>query len=184
MADFGQFWTRTRVRAGYPLALVYLWLAKPTPRAIAIGGAVAIVGLLIRGLAAGHLRKGESLATGGPYAYTRNPLYLGSAFLVAGFAVAAHSRAAAAVIVIYFVVFYSVVMKREEAELVRWYGREFTDYAARVPLFFPGLRRAASPAGANSHFSWALYRRNREYQAALGFLVAIALVVLRMLWRS
>ena len=86
-----KFWMRWRVRIGYPVALLYLVLAQPTRHWIAMGAAVAGFGLLIRAIAAGYLRKDRELATSGPYSRTRNPLYLGSAFLAAGFAIAGHS---------------------------------------------------------------------------------------------
>ena len=174
--------SRLRVRVGYPLTLIYLWLAKPTANAIAIGAAVGIVGLVIRGRAAGHLRKSEALATSGPYAMTRNPLYLGSATLAAGFAIASHSWIASLLLLAYFLVFYPAVMKSEEAELHALYVKEFESYAARVPLFWPRILRRGEAGGAR--FSWALYRRNREYRAAFGFAFALGLVVLRMFWRG
>ncbi len=131
------FFSRWRVRAGYPLAILFLYLASPTPSAIAIGAAIAAIGLVVRGAAAGHLRKLETLTTSGPYAWMRNPLYFGSALLAAGFAVAGHSPWAALVLVAYFGIFYPVVMKKEEGELRERYGAAFIEYAKRVPLFFP-----------------------------------------------
>jgi hypothetical protein len=189
--------TRWRVRAGYPLAILFLYFATPTPRAIAIGAAIAVVGLAIRASAAGHLRKLETLTTSGPYAWTRNPLYLGSTFLAAGFAVAGHSWWAALVIATYFAVFYPAVMKKEEAELHTRYGASFDDYAQKVPLFWPKPPRSAAAGGnvsdvghatvasstrtpSRAGFSVDQYRRNREYQAALGVLFALALVWFRM----
>ena len=174
-------WTRWRVRAGYPVALAYLWFASPTWRSIAVGGAIAALGLVVRALAAGHLRKWEGLTTSGPYACTRNPLYFGSAFLAVGFAVAGHSWIGVVLIAGYFAAFYPAVIKREEAELRALYGRAYEDYAARVPLFFPRIPRE-SPAPLEQ-FSWSLYRRNREYQAALGFLFGIVVLIVRMYWR-
>jgi len=181
MAPPQVFWTRWRVRVGYPVALAYLWLASPTWKFIAAGGAIAALGLFMRALAAGHLRKWEDLATSGPYACTRNPLYFGSALLAAGFAVAGHSWLGAALIAGYFAAFYPAVIKREEAELRAHYGRAYEDYAARVPLFWPRIPRGM-PAPFKQ-FSWALYRRNHEYQAALGFLFGLAVLALRMCWR-
>ncbi len=182
MALAPAFWTRWRVRLGYPVALAYLWLASPTWHSIVIGGTIAALGLIVRALAAGHLRKWEGLTTSGPYSCTRNPLYFGSALLAAGFAGAGHSWAGAALIVGYFALFYPAVIKREEAELRTSYGCAYEDYAARVPLFWPRIPRQA-PAPLE-RFSWSLYRRNHEYQAALGFLFGLALLVLRMYWRG
>jgi protein-S-isoprenylcysteine O-methyltransferase Ste14 len=182
VASLPAFWTRWRVRVGYSVALAYLWFASPTWKFIAAGAAIAVLGLFMRALAAGHLRKWEGLATSGPYACTRNPLYFGSMLLAVGFAVASHSWVGAALIAGYFAAFYPAVIKREEAELRARYGRAYQDYAARVPLFWPRIPRQR-PAPFEQ-FSWPLYRRNREYQAALGFVLGLALLVLRMYWRS
>jgi hypothetical protein len=184
----GSWVTRWRVRAGYPLSILYIALAAPTIAFIAIGAAVAAIGLIVRGAAAGHLRKLETLTTSGPYAWTRNPLYLGSSLLAAGFAVAGLSPWSASVIAAYFLIFYPAVMKKEESELHVRYGKAFDDYAARVPLFWPRPPKRANAGAAVSrngeaHFSWQQYRRNREYQAAIGVLGALLLVCLRMIVR-
>jgi protein-S-isoprenylcysteine O-methyltransferase Ste14 len=183
-----KFWMRWRVRLGYPVALVYLVLASPTPHWIASGAALAGFGLIIRALAAGHLRKDRELATSGPYARTRNPLYLGSAFMALGFAVAGHSWWAGGVVVIYFAVFYYAVMKNEEADLLIRFGTSFESYAQKVPLFFPTLLgggyESSSETGREQYFSWDQYGRNREYRALIGTIGALAVVSLRMWVRS
>ena len=179
MTTPGQFWTRWRVRLGYPVALVVFFLACPTLRSMTIGAAISLVGLLLRAWAAGHLRKHLELSTSGPYAFTRNPLYLGSLFLAVGFVVAGRSWLAAALFAFYFLLFYPAVMRREETKLHASYGAAYDNYSRRVPLFLPVPgRRIASSA----RFSRALYLRNREYQAALGFLVGMALLGLRLYW--
>jgi hypothetical protein len=174
------FLTRWRVRLGYPIAIACFWLAHPSPRLLLIGSALAVVGLINRGSAAGYLRKGSGLATSGPYSRTRNPLYFGSTILAAGFAVATGSWIAAACLAGYIAVFYPGVMRREERDLRATYGAEFDAYAARVPLFFPSLRGGSTGDG----FSWAQYSRNREYQAAIGTAVAIAILCFRMWARA
>jgi hypothetical protein len=178
-----KFWMRWRVRLGYPVALVYLALASPTPHWIASGAALAGFGLIIRALAAGHLRKDRELATSGPYARTRNPLYLGSAFMAVGFAVAGHSWWAGGV-----AVFYYAVMKNEEADLLVRFGTSFENYARKVPLFFPTLLsggyQGSPDTGMGQNFSWDQYGRNREYRALIGTIGALAVVWLRMWVRS
>ena len=185
MAAPGELWTRWRVRLGYPVALVCFLLARPAPARLAAGACIAAAGLVLRGAAAGHLRKHKQLATAGPYASTRNPLYLGSALLGAGFLVASGSWIAAAILIVYFVLFYGAVMRREEQELRARYGAAFDDYAARVPLFWPwrGPQRTRGETG-DTQFSWSLYWRNREYEAALGWLVGVGLLWLKMYWRG
>jgi len=170
-------WSRWRVRTGYPVALVCFWLAWPTPRTLAAGAGIAALGLVLRAAAAGHLRKHEQLSTSGAYAYTRNPLYLGSALLAAGFAVAGRSWIVAAILAAYFALFYPVVMRREEHELRAAYGAAFDAYAACVPLFLP---RPTPGVTSALRFSWPVYRRNREYQALVGFLAGVVLLCLRM----
>jgi protein-S-isoprenylcysteine O-methyltransferase Ste14 len=175
------FFARWRVRLGYPLAIVVLLLAHPTPHSMVAGGLVGAIGLLVRALAAGHLHKQEMLTVSGPYAHTRNPLYFGSAILTLGAAVAMNSWISAALLLGYFALFYSVVMRREEGELRFHHGAAFDAYAKAVPLFFPRLTAAALGQGAAAAFSYAQYKKNREYRAAIGFLLLLALLVID--WR-
>ncbi len=176
----GAVLARWRVRMSYPVALACLLPAHPTPASLVTGAAVAGMGLVVRGAAAGHVRKGQQLATSGPYGFTRNPLYFGSMLVAAGFLIAAHSWIATAGVAAYFAVFYPPVMRGEEQELRGAYGAEFEDYAARVPGFWPRWTRGV-PRG--QPFSWAVYRQNREYEAVLGYLLGIALLSLVMHWR-
>jgi protein-S-isoprenylcysteine O-methyltransferase Ste14 len=175
------FFARWRVRVGYLLAIVVLVLAHPTPQSIAIGGAVGVVGLWVRALAAGHLHKQEMLTVSGPYAHTRNPLYFGSAILTVGAAVAMNSWIAAALLLGYFALFYSVVMRKEEGELRFHHGAAFDEYAKAVPLFFPRVTAARLGLGVERAFSFAQYKKNREYRAAIGFLLLLVLLVVE--WR-
>jgi protein-S-isoprenylcysteine O-methyltransferase Ste14 len=167
----GEFFARWRVRLGYPLSLVALAFARPNPRSIRLGALLGLIGLLIRALAAGYLRKQEVLATTGPYAYTRNPLYLGSAILTLGAAVAAWSWVSAVLLCGYFALFYSMVMQGEERELRLQHGPAYDAYARAVPLFFPSLTHAKIDGARSGSFSFAQYKTNREYRAAFGFLV-------------
>ena len=177
------FFARWRVKLGYPLAIVVLWLARPTPRSILLGACVGIAGLAIRAYAAGYLHKQEVLTTTGPYARTRNPLYFGSAILAVGGAICTNTWWSSAVLLGYFALVYSFVMRREEMELRAKHGAAFDAYAAAVPLFFPRLFvPSANGEAKNGGFRWAQYRKNHEYQAALGFLLLlIALTLIRHL---
>lgn len=181
MSAAAAFFARWRVRLGYPLAILVLWLAHPSLRSILAAIPLGLIGLLVRAGAAGHLHKQEVLTMTGPYAYTRNPLYLGSAILTLAAAIAAYSWISAAILCLYFALFYSFVMRREEAELRQHHGSAFDDYARAVPLFFPRLTPARVPAGSGGSFSFAQYKKNREYRAAIGFLFLLA-VLLAISW--
>jgi protein-S-isoprenylcysteine O-methyltransferase Ste14 len=175
------FFAQWRVRLGYPLAVVVLFLARPTPSSILLGAALGFAGLAIRAYAAGCLYKQEVLTVTGPYARTRNPLYFGSSFLAMGAAVATNSWWAAGLILIYFALVYGVVMHREELELHQRHGQAFDAYAAAVPLFFPRLFVRAKVAGDGARFSWEQYKKNHEQQATIGFV--LLLIGLAVIWR-
>ncbi len=179
MTSAAAFFSRWRVRLGYPLAIAVFCFARPIPLRILLGACVGAIGLCVRAFAAGYLRKQETLTVTGPYAYTRNPLYFGSAILAAGLALAANSWASACLLIGYFALFYPIVMRREGEELRRRFGSAFEDYARAVPLFLPRLKAPAVSNGGAA-FSWAQYRKNREYQATIGFALILGLLVL--LW--
>ena len=181
MSAAGSFFVRWRVRLGYPLAIVVVYLSRPTPRAILLGALVGVGGLCLRAYAAGYLHKQEVLTVTGPYAYTRNPLYLGSAILALGAAIATRSWISAALLVAYFALFYSIVMQREANQLLIRHGASFEEYARIVPLFIPRLTAARLHGNSAGVFSFAQYKKNHEWQAALGFLFLI--LVLLATWR-
>jgi protein-S-isoprenylcysteine O-methyltransferase Ste14 len=178
LSSAGAFFARWRVRLSYPLAILVLWFARPTPRSVLWGAPLGLLGLLIRARAAGHLHKQEVLTVTGPYAYTRNPLYFGSAVLTIAASVAAHSWISAVILCTYFALFYSIVMRREETELRAHHGAAFEEYARTVPLFFPRITPARLPFAGAGAFSFAQYKKNHEYQAAVGFLLLLGLLLL------
>jgi len=177
----GAFFMRWRVRLGYPLALVVLYLAQPTPSSILEGAFAGMIGLWVRAYAAGYLHKQEVLTVTGPYAYSRNPLYLGSAILALGAGIATRSWIAALILIAYFAVFYTMVMRREANELRLRHGASFEEYANAVPLFIPRLTAAKLTGASSGSFSFAQYKKNHEWQAAAGFL--FLLLVLLAKWR-
>jgi protein-S-isoprenylcysteine O-methyltransferase Ste14 len=169
---------RIRVPLGFVFAAAYIWLARPTPLSIVIGSCVAFGGLCVRALASGHVEKNEVLATSGPYAHTRNPLYLGSIILAIGFLIAAKSWwlpliAAAMLLAIY------VPVIRSEESFLRTRFPEFDDYSAQVPRLFPRVRAYQRRPGS---FSWHLYWKHREYNAVLGAGLMIIVLVAKSLW--
>lgn len=175
--DWSRVARRIRVPLGFAFAVVYIWLARPTLLSILIGVLLALPGLLLRALASGHVRKNEELTTTGPYSYTRNPLYLGSVIIAAGFVWAARSWILASVVVVLFTSIYLPVIRAEEAFLREKFSG-FEAYAARVPRLLP--RYSAEPLLLN--FSFDLYRAHREYNALLGAFAMLIALLLKWAW--
>jgi len=179
MAEWSRIARRIRVPLGFGFAVLYFWLARPTWRFIALGAILIVPGLLIRALASGHVRKNEALATSGPYAYTRNPLYLGSLLIGVGFGVAARSWwVGVALIVMFFAIYIPVI--RDEETFLRQKFPEFEDYARRVPRMFPRITAHSPTNDEPAGFSTDLYLKHREYNALLGAIAMLAALALKM----
>jgi protein-S-isoprenylcysteine O-methyltransferase Ste14 len=178
MTNWSQVARRIRVPLGFALALLYVWLAKPTFASLFIGVAVAIPGVFLRALASGHVRKNEALTTTGPYSHTRNPLYLGSLILALGFVIAARNGWIAGVMILFFLLVYVPVIRSEETFL-RAKFPEFEKYANEVPRLLPRLSSGGNETGS---FSWDLYWKHREYNAALGALAITMVLVIKIIW--
>jgi protein-S-isoprenylcysteine O-methyltransferase Ste14 len=168
--------TRIRVPAGFLLAALYFYVAHPTLKSLVAGCAVALVGLVVRAWATGHIIKNDALAMSGPYAYTRNPLYFGSFLIGVGFSLAGGNPAVLVVFLIGFGTLYGSVMQQEMDFLSQKFLADYDRYQGAVPLFFPQLRPARLSA---TRFSFARYRNHREYQALLGFIVAIVVLFVK-----
>jgi len=177
MVSWSAIARRVRVPLGFAFAILYFWLAQPTVKSILLGAALVVPGLLIRAVASGQLQKNEQLATTGPYAYTRNPLYLGSLILSVGFALAARSWWIVCGIIVLFFAIYLPVIRAEEVFLRERFP-QFEDYARRVPRLFPRVSPSDKNGGA---FSWNLYWKHREYNATLGAAVMLVALVAKML---
>jgi protein-S-isoprenylcysteine O-methyltransferase Ste14 len=182
MAEWSRVARRIRVPLGFLFALLYFWLARPTWRFIAFGAILIVPGLLIRALASGHVRKNESLATSGPYAYTRNPLYLGSLLIGIGFAAASRSWWVGVALVVMFFAIYVPVIRGEE-KFLREKFPGFEEYARQVPRMLPRITpyRSGDDGGG---FSFELYLKHREWNALLGAVAMIGVLVLKMTFFS
>ena len=168
----GTWIQRWRVPFGFLSAGLFVLLARPRPITLVIGAAISIFGLALRAWAAGHIRKNDMLAISGPYAYTRNPLYLGSFFLGLGFTVAAYRWELALLFAALFFGIYFPVMRVESATLEGLFGDSFRQYASEVPLFLPRLTPFRGKSSSRTNFDASLYLRYREYRAVLGLLIA------------
>ena len=176
---------RIRVPLSFAFAIIYFWLARPTAQSLLVGCLVSLPSLLIRALASGYVQKNEQLATSGPYAYTRNPLYLGSLVLAIGFALAARSLLIGALMILIFFAIYIPVILGEESFL-RDRFPEFAEYSRTVPRLLPRIfpPTVVSTINTPGTFSWELYLQHREYNAAIGFLAMIAALIAKLFWLS
>jgi protein-S-isoprenylcysteine O-methyltransferase Ste14 len=170
---------RWRVPLGFLCGALFILFAQPGPLTLCIGGAVALLGLLLRAWSAGHIRKNAALATSGPYAYTRNPLYLGSFILGLGFTIASGQPLLFILFAALFLGIYLPVMRVEAETLAGIFGDDYRRYALAVPLFLPQLRPYKDEQTRDTRFDTALYLRYREYRAALGLLIALGLLALK-----
>ena len=182
MPKGGSWIQRWRVPMGFLCAFAFVILSRPRPATLAIGSVVSLLGLLIRAWAAGHIRKNESLARSGPYAFTRNPLYLGSFVLGLGFTIGAGRWVLGILFAALFLGIYLPVMRVESRTLAEKFGDDFRQYALQVPLFFPRLTPYRYSAAPKVGFDRSLYLRYREYRAALGFLVAWITLAIKAYW--
>jgi len=177
MANWSRIARRIRVPMSFAFAIAYVWLAHPTRTSILAGGLLLLPGLLLRGLASGHVQKDRQLTTSGPYAYTRNPLYLGSLILAAGFVVAARSWWIPAILLMMFVVIYVPVIAGEERYLRQTFP-EYDDYARHVPRFGMRLTRYGNQRG---EFSSERYWKHREYNAVVGCIAVLTVLVVKLM---
>jgi protein-S-isoprenylcysteine O-methyltransferase Ste14 len=173
---------RVRVPLGFLLAAGYLVVAQPTALTLIVGTAIAFTGLAIRAWAAGHIVKNDRLATTGPYAHTRNPLYFGSFLIAAGFAIAAHWSLLLLVIA-FFVLIYGPTIRDERVGIRARFPDAYDEWERNVPPFVPRptpWRAATAGAEDPGSFDFQLYMRHGEWRAALGFAVVLAYLIFRM----
>ncbi len=169
---------RIRVPLGFLFAAFFLWRARPDWLSLGLGGAVVVLGVFLRAMASGHVEKNQQLAMRGPYAYSRNPLYLGSIIIAIGFAIASRDVWVAAGILLFFAIIYVPVIRSEEAFLRQRFS-EYDSYAQRVPRFLP---RTLGFSGLTADFSRELYLQHREYNALIGAAAMLAALVVKMHW--
>ncbi len=173
---------RIRVPLGFVFAGVFLWLARPTWQSMLGSLALVAPGVWLRAYAAGYVRKNAELTRTGPYAHTRNPLYLGSMMIAFGFALASGSWIILVALAILFAAIYIPTIQSEEIFL-RSRFPDFDEYASAVPRLLPRLTPAEFPANANAsggRFSAVQWRHHREYNALMGAGAIYAALAVRL----
>lgn len=174
---------RIRVPMGFVFASAFLVFARPSPESLLRSLLLVVPGLLLRGYAAGYVKKNAELTTTGPYAQTRNPLYLGSLLAALGFVAASREWVLVVAFCLLFGAVYVPVIRSEERYLQAHFAG-FTEYMRSVPRLFPKsfARRGERAAHVAGSFSAVLYRQHREYNAGVGAVAMYAaLLLLRML---
>lgn len=172
---------RIRVPLGFVFAAFFLWLARPSWVFLVLSLLLVLPGLWLRGYASGYVKKNAEVTMSGPYAFTRNPLYLGSMLIAFGFALAARSVWIAIALAVLFAVIYVPVIRSEEAFLRSKFAG-YDEYAARVPRLIPRLRMQELSASAEGGFSSELYGKHREYNALIGAAAIYAALLLKILF--
>ena len=162
---------RRRVPLGFLCGVAVLWLARPTPRSLAIGGMVAVLGELLRIWAAGHLEKGREVTRSGPYRFSRHPLYVGSTIVGIGAAVAASSVGVALLVGTYLVLTIGSAIRTEEAGMRAVFGDQYDAY----------VRSRAVPV--ERAFSVARAMKNKEYRAVAGLAAVAAILAVKAAWK-
>lgn len=170
---------RLRLPLGFALAAAYLIFARPSTLGLMTGGLVALVGLLIRAWAAGHIEKDDRLATSGPYAHTRNPLYFGSFLIAAGFAIAVH-WALLLLVIAFFLLIYAPNIERERRHIRERFGEAYDNYARNVPAFLPRGTPWQPEGTPTGRFSWELYMRHEEWKAGITYLIVMTWLAFRL----
>ena len=166
---------RLRVPFGFAMVAAFVWLSQPSRLALLIGVPVSLIGLAVRIWASGFLEKNKSLATGGPYALVRNPLYLGSLAMAFGMAIAARQPVLVLLFAVVFLLIYLPAIELEEQHLRKLFP-EYESYAEEVPMLVPRIRRLPS----DQRFQARRYLMNREYNALLAFAIGLLFLV----WRA
>lgn len=167
-----------RVRTGFIISLAALILARPNWTFLLAGLAVCAAGLILRGWAAGYLRKEKELAAYGPYRYTRNPLYLGNFILIIAISLACRSLWVALLYFLYLLIFFPAIISYENRRMESFFPESFFEYRKRVPAFFPTLKPVRKHK--DRQFSWEVFKKNKEIRASTGAAVFWALLLLKM----
>jgi len=169
-----------RIVATAPVAVLLIVMARPTPMLLIVGGMLVLLGEAGRRWSSGHIDKNAELATAGPYAHTRNPLYVANLLLMIGFCVMSGILWVSVLALLAFAMIYRPVIREEAAHMDKLFGDDYKRWSTEVPLFFPRLTPAPRQRGS---FSWALVIQHREHRNAAAFIPGILLFALIYYWR-
>ncbi|TAK05883.1 MAG: isoprenylcysteine carboxylmethyltransferase family protein [Candidatus Manganitrophaceae bacterium] len=177
MIDLSKLVGKNRIVTSLLLGMAFWFFARPSFVSIAAGAPFVLLGEAIRTWSSGYIRKNQELATTGPYAFTRNPLYLGNGVMGFGFVVMGRSGVLLGLFLFAFAFIYRSTIRQEEERLLEKFGERFSEYVRTVPRFFPHWPGWPSAEG---RFDWGLVMKHREHRTWLGILVVLALMMIKV----
>jgi len=172
MEKFKKYFERYRSFIGIIGLLIVLYFAAPDAKSISIGFFFMMLGTFFRAWASGFINKNTELATGGPYALTRNPLYFGNFILGLGIAIAANHLVCYIIVALYYIIFFPALMVMERNRMIKIFGDQYHDWARGLNTFFPRIKKISFKG-----FNISYYMKNREYKVIyFSLFIVIALI--------
>ena len=174
---------RLRLKTVWLAVFPFLWMANPDMVSLLLGAGLALPGLWIRGWSAGTIHKDKKIAMTGPYALTRNPLYLGSFCIGLGVALAGGQWLWFLAFLAFYIAIYSKTMEREVRHLTELFPDVYSEYASSVPMFFPRITVWSSRNEIDfGGFCWSQYHRNKEWEASVGVISVFMVLCAKVAW--
>ncbi len=174
---------RLRLKTVWLAVFPFLWMASPDMTSLSLGAGLALPGLWIRGWSAGTIYKDKKVAMTGPYALTRNPLYLGSFYIGLGVALAGGQWFWSLAFLAFYVAIYSKTMEEEVRHLTELFPDVYGEYASSVPMFFPRITSWSSRNEMDfGGFCWSQYHRNKEWEASVGVISVFMVLCAKFVW--
>ncbi|HCA48431.1 MAG TPA: hypothetical protein DEP45_14080 [Armatimonadetes bacterium] len=176
VAQWRAFFVRRRTFIGLVAAFVLVLFAEPVPELLCAGAGLMASAHLLRLVCAGFLSKDTHLATAGPFAYCRNPLYVGNFLVVIAFALMSGRLIALPIMLLFWVLTHAPTVACEEELLHEKFGEEFEEYRRQVPRWF-GCRKCATGEG---EFRWSRVLENGEHLNILSAWMVAAMFYIEM----
>lgn len=151
---------------GLLLVAVCANFARPDTGTVAIGLALALIGQVFRIYAAGYIFKNKQLASNGPYALVRHPLYLGNIIILMGFTIASANLYVVAGVIVFFLIWYPAAIAYEDSKLENIFGEEWRAWSRNIRALIPGRVRLAD-LGVSGWDTYQSLIRNGELPISL-----------------
>jgi len=158
-------------------------LARPTILSLLLGGVIVIVGEAFRVWASGHLLRNMTLTTSGPYAYLRDPLYLGRLLLLVGFCVMGWGYTWVVLLAGLAVFFFNYMprkYRKEMAALEKRFGEAYQRYSSQTSSLIPRLK--PYPNADKKPWRFDLFWKENREQYFLGGEIVLVLVLFGRYW--